>query len=87
MDTSTTSDWLEGKKHNPVPRFYWMSKKCPASFRIPQQHFLPIGPACRSAENNKQDRVKTVGMDAGKRDFIAKIIFIYIQQKASQLIN
>lgn len=49
---------------------YW--QKRPGCFRIPQQVSLPIGPACPSAENNKQDRVKTVGMDAGKRDFTGK---------------
>lgn len=59
---------VRAKKSLP-PRPYWTLCTSPASFWIPQQECLPIGRAGQSAENNKQDRVKTVGMDAGRRDF------------------
>lgn len=46
--------------------FHWTTAEGPASSQTPQPSCVPIGGARGPAENNKQVRVSSVGMDAGR---------------------
>lgn len=78
--TSAATDWF-GKRDS-IPILIGCRWKCPASRQIPQRDSPPIGPPGRSLENNKQARVKTVGMDAGKRALYSTLAFIPLLYQA-----